>query len=342
MVAPESCPDCRFDGAHYDLRDALGTLRATPPMWLQSVERVADTVLALRPTPGSWSAAERAAHSADVIGAVERRLHQVLTEDAPVLAPLSDERAPDASDGFDAAFDRLEDRVQRLHDRAAAGGNDSDPQWKRRGQLGDQIVDAAWLLRHAIHDTTHQLHAVGRGLHQLGAGAPTQVGAVAQINVSQGGVPKTSIGSAEVGWRGLVGDRQTARQHHGKPMQALCLWSAEVIEALQDEGHPIGAGFAGENMTLSGIDWSTIRPGVQLRIGEVHAEISAWAAPCKKNAAWFLGRDFNRMSHDLHPGWSRAYAWVREPGIVATHDEVIVEPRGASAGLARGHGTSDR
>ena len=77
---------------------------------------------------------------------------------------------------------------------------------------------------------------------------------------------------------------------------------------------------------MSGIDWSTIRPGVHLRIGQVLAEVSAWSTPCKKNADWFLDRDFNRMNHDRHPGWSRAYAWVREPGQITTGDTVIVEP----------------
>ncbi len=79
-------------------------------------------------------------------------------------------------------------------------------------------------------------------------------------------------------------------------------------------------------MTISGIDWSTIRPGAQLLIGDVLAEISAWSTPCAKNAQWFADREFRRMDHDLHPGWSRAYAWVREPGTIRTGDAVIVEP----------------
>jgi MOSC domain-containing protein YiiM len=124
----------------------------------------------------------------------------------------------------------------------------------------------------------------------------------------------------------LVGDRQASRQHHGRPLQALCVWSAEVIDALRAEGHPIEPGLAGENVTLAGIDWTTIQPGVQLLIGDVLAEISAWSTPCAKNAPWFVDRDFRRMDHDRHPGSSRAYAWVREPGTIRPGDRVIVEP----------------
>ncbi|MEO7428071.1 MAG: MOSC domain-containing protein, partial [Acidimicrobiales bacterium] len=233
--------------------------------------------------------------------------------------------APDVSDGFGAAMDRLAANLTRLHDRAARGGPHDD-QWARTALAGGYVVDGAWVLRHAIHDVSHHLSDVGRGVHALGAGAPTQLGSVAQLNVSDGGVPKTPVPSVEVGQRGLALDRQADRHHHGRPLQALSLWSSEVIDALRAEGHPIGPGLAGENVTLTGVDWSTIRPGVRLRIGEVLAEISAYATPCMKNADWFLDRDVNRMHQDRHPGWSRVYAWVREPGTIRTGDQVVVEP----------------
>jgi len=58
----------------------------------------------------------------------------------------------------------------------------------------------------------------------------------------------------------------------------------------------------------------------------VLAEISAAATPCDKNAGWFLAGDYDRMSQDEHPGWSRLYAWVLEPGEIADGDRVTVEP----------------
>lgn len=176
-----------------------------------------------------------------------------------------------------------------------------------------------------VHAAIHGLRDLGRTLHESGGGAPSQQGTVAQINVSDGGVPKTPIPAADVVTRGVVGDRQTLRTHHGRPFQALSLWSIEVIDALAAEGHPIHAGAAGENITVSGIDWSTLRPGVRLLVGQVACEISGWATPCRKNDQWFTGRS-DRMHHDLHPGWSRAYAWVLEPGTVTTGDPVHVEP----------------
>jgi MOSC domain-containing protein YiiM len=326
VIEPETCATCGFDGTEYDLRDSLGTLRAIAPMWRQTVEGVDEAVLLARPAPEVWSAAEYAAHSADVTEAMGRLLHGLLTIDDLEVEAVPEDHAPDVSDGFAAAMARLEANVARLHDRAARVGEEDDPQWARTALADGHVVGGAWVLRHAIHDATHHLHDVGRGLVRLGAGAPSHTGSVAQLNVSDGGVPKRAVPEAEVGPRGLAGDRQASRLNHGRPLQALCLWSAEVIAALQAEGHPIEPGLAGENVTVSGVDWAAVRPGTQLRIGEVLAELSAWATPCAKNAAWFVDREFDRMHHDLHPGWSRAYAWVREPGTIRVGDPVVVEP----------------
>ena len=151
------------------------------------------------------------------------------------------------------------------------------------------------------------------------------VGSIHQISVSDGGVPKLPVDDAFVNVRGVLGDQQADRRHHGRPEQALCLFSLEVIEALQDEGHPIQPGSAGENLTVTGIDWSLIRPGVRLRIGDrVEAEITYEAAPCAKNARWFKDRDFMRMSQDEHPGWSRWYARVLAAGPIRVGARVEV------------------
>ncbi|MBK5223120.1 MAG: MOSC domain-containing protein [Acidimicrobiia bacterium] len=134
-----------------------------------------------------------------------------------------------------------------------------------------------------------------------------------------------------VEWRGIVGDTQATRVHHGRPWQALCLWSAEVIDALAAEGHPVAPGAAGENVTISGIDWTTLRAGTILDIGPVRCQLSAPAQPCRKNRRWFVGGDIGQMDHDRHPGRSRWYASVLRTGTVTTRDRVVVEPEGATS-----------
>ena len=45
-----------------------------------------------------------------------------------------------------------------------------------------------------------------------------------------------------------------------------------------------------------------------------------------KNAQWFNDGNFRRIDHNLHPGWSRAYAWVLEGGPIAPGAVFAVEP----------------
>ena len=145
-----------------------------------------------------------------------------------------------------------------------------------------------------------------------------------QINVSDGGVPKLPMDRAAVDFEGMAGDRQADRKHHGGPDQTLCLYSLEVIEMLQAEGHPIASGSAGENLTITGLDWAAVASRQRYRIGEALViEITDVATPCAKNAQWFVDGRFSRMSDTMHPGSSRWYAKVLAPGVVATGDAVV-------------------
>ena len=91
-----------------------------------------------------------------------------------------------------------------------------------------------------------------------------------QISVNpKGGVPKFAVPNAEITTEGVVGDKQRDRRFHGGPERAVCLYSLEVIQSLQAEGHPIAPGTTGENLTISGLDWNFVVPGVRLQIGEV-------------------------------------------------------------------------
>lgn len=177
----------------------------------------------------------------------------------------------------------------------------------------------------ALTEATGQLHRAGRALHLAGAAPTSGSGTVVQVNRSGGGVPKLPVERARVGANGIEGDGHRFRQHHGRPWQALCLWSAEVIDAFAAAGHPLAYGSAGENVTLRGIDWTQMRAGIVLRIGTVVCETTTWAWPCNANAPWFIDGDFEAMHHERGPV-SRIYAFVLEPGEVAPGDEVVVEP----------------
>jgi MOSC domain-containing protein YiiM len=149
-----------------------------------------------------------------------------------------------------------------------------------------------------------------------------------QVSVSDGGVPKLPVSEVRITVDGVAGDRQRNREVHGGVDQAVCLFSLEVIEALQAEGHFIKPGSSGENLTVAGLDCPQLTPGGRLRIGDaVVLEIVKYTAPCKYNAQWFTGGDFSRISQKKHPGWSRLYARVLSEGIVRPGDAVTLDER---------------
>ncbi|HWM19464.1 MAG TPA: MOSC domain-containing protein [Ilumatobacteraceae bacterium] len=206
-----------------------------------------------------------------------------------------------------APVDRL-DIAGQIAERCLASGAWTD------AQVADAL-GAAWL----------GLRDVADALRDAGAFGDPSSGTVVQLNRSGGGVPKLPLPVADVDWGGVVGDVQANRRHHGRPWQALCLWDADVIDRFASEGHPIGYGSAGENVTIRGIEWGRVRPGVRLRLGTARCEASSYAVPCSQNAGWFVGRAFNLMHHDRGPV-SRIYATVLEPGRIAPDDDVVLEP----------------
>jgi MOSC domain-containing protein YiiM len=177
-----------------------------------------------------------------------------------------------------------------------------------------------------VHRLWHRLVSIAELRRSSGNLVATQHGVLVQISRSSGGVPKLAVESAEIDRRGIVGDVQKTRVHHGRPWQALCLWSSDVIDTLVGEGHPIEAGSAGENLTIGGIDWATLRAGTIIDIGPVRCQLSAPATPCSKNRQWFRNGEIDRMDHDLNPGSSRWYASVLVPGTITTGAAVTIAP----------------
>jgi len=150
-----------------------------------------------------------------------------------------------------------------------------------------------------------------------------ETGTLASINISGGGVPKRRVAGARVSELGLLDDDQNDKVHHGGPERAVCLYSLENVRALQAEGHPAQIGSLGENLTLEGIRWESVMPGVRLRVaGSVILEVTSFTTPCMKIRRSFLDGRFIRVSQKIHPGWSRVYARVVTEGDVNLGDRV--------------------
>lgn len=149
-------------------------------------------------------------------------------------------------------------------------------------------------------------------------------GTVHSVNVSDGGVPKRPRHTAVVRTTGLEGDRQRNLRVHGGPDRAVCLYSLDLIQALQSEGHPIAPGTIGENLTIAGLPWTAMTPGVCVEVGPVSLELTSYADPCRNIIDSFLQGQIVRVSAKRHPGWSRVYARVLREGTITVGDTVAV------------------
>ncbi len=331
---PEVCAECGFDAAAWTVADAATLLDALGLWWRLATADIAPAQLNLRPQPGVWSALEYGLHTSLVLAVLREGLARILADDGCTLPSPPDLPAADDGPGLRLAPPDVLHDLRREGEALAAVARAAAPDaWNHVGVLADRTLPAGAVLRHAVHDATHHQLDVGRGLAAIDAGTPRGSGVVHQVNVSDGGVPKRPVPSAAVGPRGLAGDAQADRAHHGRPFQALCLWSVEVIDELAAQGHPIGPGRAGENLTIGGLPWAALRPGARLTVGTALAEVSFPATPCAKQAGWFSDRDFRRIDDERNPGWVRWYAWVREPGVVHAGDPVVLQPSAGAGGL---------
>jgi MOSC domain-containing protein YiiM len=173
----------------------------------------------------------------------------------------------------------------------------------------------AWVF--ANHERDHR-RDVARALGQRVSDA-----FVASLNISNGGVPKLPVFRRALSPLGLEGDAHRSPRHGG-PSAALCLYSLEVIGELRAEGHPIQPGSVGENITIAGVDWSTVQPGDRLRIGPALIELTRFTTPCTNVAGFFKEGAFDRILQTKNPGDARVYASVVETGVLTVGDPVEV------------------
>ena len=323
----QRCTICGFRSADYDDQDAITSQHLMPAILRAAVEELPPLLASKRSADSAGSIED---HLVEVAVTVTQRRKEMalVVGTAPPDDAADDHAEPHGVAGALASLDHEFSAVERLLKSMRPN---------RRLQLigepeaaaqvaPEQAASATTIARQALHDGFHALAKIGRLRHALGAGAEPSVGYVTQFSTSAGGVPKTACEVAEVTERGISGDVQSDRRHHGRPLQAVCLWSEDVLAALRTEGHPIHAGAAGENLTVGGVEWSELRPGSAIEVSGIPMLITAHAVPCAKNAQWFSDRDFSRIRHELHPGWSRLYALPLAAGTIRQGDPFVVEP----------------
>ena len=140
-----------------------------------------------------------------------------------------------------------------------------------------------------------------------------------------GGVPKFPVLDLQVSTNGCIGDRQNDLKHHGGPRRAVCLMSLDVMESLQNDGHPIEGGSTGENLLIEGCTWKDFEVGTVLRTEEVVLRITGDAPPCKTIRDSFTNGTFKSLSHSILAQKTRWYAEVLQEGTLHRGEEIQID-----------------
>jgi MOSC domain-containing protein YiiM len=156
-------------------------------------------------------------------------------------------------------------------------------------------------------------------------------GAVVQVSVSQGGIPKLAIRSAELTEFGSAGD---AWRHpfHGGRRKAILLITIEGIDELISQGFPLFAGALGENLATRGLDRRMLRIGQRFRVGGAEIELTQIRTPCATLDVYGFGMQaaiYDARVQDGDPGSERwglsgVYASVVQPGAVRAGDTIAL------------------
>ena len=157
-------------------------------------------------------------------------------------------------------------------------------------------------------------------------------GSILQINISPGGIPKRPIPEATVTTEGILGDRWAHPDIHGGQKQAVLLITAEGIQELIAQGHPLFPGALGENLTVKGLDRRQMRVGQRYRVGEVLLELTKLRGPCTSLDVY--GPGIQRAIYDAQvkagdpstPRWglSGFYARVVKAGAIRVQDIIAL------------------
>merc|ERR1712216_571635 len=140
--------------------------------------------------------------------------------------------------------------------------------------------------------------------------------------------PKVEVEKLSIACKGVGGDwhREAPNESwggHGGALKAVCLWSKEVLEEFQSQGHPIVGGGFGENVLISGWPWEKVVPGVRVSIGEVLLEVTKFAKPCYKMSYCFVDGNYMVANNSRGPR-SRVYAAVLREGEVSKGDQAVL------------------
>jgi hypothetical protein len=167
------CEECGFDYEALDPADVPAAVRSFAKRYRAPLTRFlrdedGDSLVRQRPAPEVWSALEYAAHVRDVFANYDGWIRLCLDEVRPLLeGPGPDALAIDRRYNEDdpvAVADALAANAERL---AATIETVPAQGWDRVGVRRDEDRSVRLMARRAVHEGSHHLLDVGRGLRAV-------------------------------------------------------------------------------------------------------------------------------------------------------------------------------
>jgi MOSC domain-containing protein YiiM len=148
-----------------------------------------------------------------------------------------------------------------------------------------------------------------------------QTAYVLSINISSGGIPKSTVDSVYVSKKGLEGDGHN-HEKHNRSEQAVSLQDIEKLDELCGEGYSLSPGTGGENLTVRNLNVNSLPIGTVLEFsGGVKLEITRVRPTC-----YVMDQIDPRLKDDA-VGRHGMYAKVLEEGTIRFNDPIrTIEP----------------
>ncbi|GAC1320288.1 MAG: MOSC domain-containing protein [Chloroflexota bacterium] len=184
----------------------------------------------------------------------------------------------------------------------------------------------------AYPDRTMSDGVTAHGLHlqivSVNVGQPQALGKVRGRTVKSGiGKRPVSGPTIYLAETNLDGDRQADLSVHGGPDKAVYAYPVEHLSPWSAElDLPVGPGFLGENLTVSGADESQICIGDVFRWDDATLQVTQPRSPCFK-LALKAGRPDLPKRLTEH-GWTGWYLRVLQPGEASTTGQLHRLSRG--------------
>ncbi|MGI9033367.1 MAG: DinB family protein [Acidimicrobiales bacterium] len=170
-----ACAECGLDYESMPVPEAIAAIRGFGRRYRAPLTRLLpgedDSVLRARPAPGTWSALEYAAHVRDVFSWYDERIRRSLAEDRPVIEdPATPNDAAQAGHYNEedpaAVVDRIAANAERLAATIEAVPADA---LDRSHRIRGEERSVRFTARRAVHEGSHHILDVGRGLRMLRA-----------------------------------------------------------------------------------------------------------------------------------------------------------------------------